>query len=270
MATEVKAEIQAPKATRDRSPAYPFISLKGAVDRLATLEAYFGRHPIGALKAGLAWGMKPESSQAGQTLASLKAYGFVDYQGAGEARVAILTEDGRNYIRAQQDSIKKEILRRSALKPKAISQYWQKWGADRLPDPICIDELVMKGGFSDTGAPVFLKVYDETIAFAGLSHGDKMDVAADADDDATVAPPSAPPSGAPMNTQVTTSHHATPPIRQPVAGIRQDTFTLDEGQAVLQWPERLCADSFEDFESWIQLQLKKIKRSIVQPDAPLQ
>lgn len=270
MASEAKTETtSSPKAPRDRSPAYPFISLKVAIERLAALEAYFGRHPIGALKAGMAWGMKSESSQAAQTLASLKAYGFVDYQGVGEARVAILTEDGRNYIRAQQDSIKKEILKRSALKPKAIHQYWQKWGIDRLPDPICIDDLVMKGGFSDTGAPVFLKVYDETIAFAGLGQSDKMDGFDDDGHDRSPPPPP-PPSGGQMNAQSHLNNHQPPPLRTPVAGVRQDTFTLDEGQAVLQWPDRLSADSFEYFESWIHLQLKKIKGSIAAPDAPLQ
>lgn len=271
MVTEVKTDAAQPvKGARDRSPAYPFISLKVAVDRLVTLEAYFGRHPVAALKAGLAWKMKPESSQAGQTLASLKAFGFVEYQGAGDARVAVLTEDGRNYIRAQQDSIKKEILKRSALKPKAIHQYWQKWGSDRLPDLICIDELVLKGGFSDSGAPIFLKVYDDTIAFAGLAQSDKIDDIGGEDDEDSPLPPPLPPLGGQVNTNIQSNQSHAPHIRTPVAGVRQDTFTLDEGQAVLQWPERLSADSFEDFESWIQLQLKKIKRSIPQSDVSVQ
>lgn len=263
MATEIKTDSQTPvKGTRDRSPAYPFISLKNAVDRLIALEAYFGRHPVPALKAGAAWNMKPESSQAGQTLASLKAYGFVEYQGSGEGRVAVITDDGRNYIRAQQDSIKKEILKRCAFKPKAIHEYWGKWGADRLPDPICLDELVLKGKFSETGAPVFLKVYDETIAFAGLAQSDKM--ANDDLDDLIDAET----GDEPMNTQQAQVASAPPntagssALKAPPAGMRQDTFSLDEGQAVLQWPAQLSAESFEDFESWVALQLRKIKRSV--------
>ena len=53
-----------------------------------------------------------------------------------------------------------------------------------------------------------------------------------------------------------------PPIKPPVVGARQDVFSLDEGQVILQWPAQLSAESYEDFESWIQLQLRKIKRSI--------
>jgi hypothetical protein len=47
-------------------------------------------------------------------------------------------------------------------------------------------------------------------------------------------------------------------------GVRQDTFTLDEGPAMLQYPAKMTAESFEDFEDWLNLQLKKIKRGISQ------
>jgi len=53
-----------------------------------------------------------------------------------------------------------------------------------------------------------------------------------------------------------------PPTKLPLSGNRQDTFSLDEGIAILQWPANLSEASYEDFESWIQLQLKKIKRTV--------
>lgn len=267
MATDVKTESALPvKGTRDRSPAYPFISLKIAVERLAVFESYFGRHPAPAQKVGAAWGMKPDSSQAGQTLASLKSYGLVEYQGAGESRMAVLSEDGRNYLRAQQDSLKKEILKRCALKPKAIHEYWSKWGSDRLPNAMCLDELVLKGGFSETGASVFLRVYDETIGFAGLAGGDKMSfTGGDALDDSEAPTVGENEMNTSQNKPTMTPPSGAPPLsalKPAPVGMRQDTFTLDEGQAVLQWPEKLSAESFEDFESWVELQLRKIKRSI--------
>lgn len=161
-------------AKRDRSPAYPTISLKTAVERLAALDEYFKRYPAPVSKIGLAWGMKPSSSQASSTVAALKAYGLVDYLGAGTELKASVSEDGRTYLRAQQADIKREVMRRAALKPKAIAKYWQEWGAERPPDPICLDELVLKGKFSQPGAQSFLKVYDATIAYAGFSAPDKV------------------------------------------------------------------------------------------------
>ncbi len=51
------------------------------------------------------------------------------------------------------------------------------------------------------------------------------------------------------------------------AGMKEDVFTLDEGPVVLQYPETLSKESFEDLESWLQLIIRKAKRSI-QEGAP--
>lgn len=57
-----------------------------------------------------------------------------------------------------------------------------------------------------------------------------------------------------------------PPVQGPVvarmAGTKQDVFSLDEGQVVLQWPTNMSEESFEDFQAWIELQLRKIGRSV--------
>lgn len=166
------SDSQALKAPKDRSPSYPFIPLRTAIERLVALDAKFGRHPAPALQAGIAWDMKPASSQAAQTLAALKSYGLVDYNGAGDTRTAPISDEGRTYLRAQQENVKKEVLKRAALKPKAIANYWNVWGPDRPPDPVCLDQLVLKGGFTQGAANTFLRVYDETIHYAGLANSD--------------------------------------------------------------------------------------------------
>jgi hypothetical protein len=52
--------------------------------------------------------MKEKSSQGDQTLAALKSFGLVKYDGIGAARHVSLTDEDRNYLRANQDSVKKE------------------------------------------------------------------------------------------------------------------------------------------------------------------
>jgi len=156
------------KGPKDRSPSYPFISLRTAIERLEALERIFGRHPAPASKIGLAWNMKEKSSQAFQTVAALKGYGLVEYEGSNEARVARISDRGRTYLRAQQDHIKREVLQLAALEPKIMRTFWEIWGADRPPDPVCLDDLVLKHRFTDTAAKTFLKVYDETIEYSGL------------------------------------------------------------------------------------------------------
>ena len=175
------------KAPKDRSPSFPFIGLSTAIERLVAYEEKFGRHPTPANKAGLAWEMKEASSQAAQTLAALKSFGLIDYTGSGPARVTNITEEGRNYLRAQQDSIKKDYIRRFALSPKAIASYWEIWGKKRPIDAVCLDELVLKAKFTQSAAETFLRVYDTTIGYAGLTDFDTEELV-NGMKDATVEP----------------------------------------------------------------------------------
>jgi hypothetical protein len=169
----------APKAAKERSPSFPFIPLSTAIGRLEAFERTFGRHPTPANKVGLAWEMKPASSQAAQTVAALKSFGMVEYEGSGPDRLTSITEDGRNYLRAQQASVKQEIARRFAMNPKVIAKYWEEWGSERPMDAVALDHLVLKAAFTESAAATFLTVYDETIAFAGLSDSDKTKVPSD-------------------------------------------------------------------------------------------
>jgi hypothetical protein len=131
-----------------------------------------------------------QASQAQQTLAAIKSFGLVDYKGSGDNLEASVSEDGRTYLRAQQDSVKQEVLKRVALKPKNISKYFALWGADRPPDEVCLDQLVLKGGFTESAGKLFLQVYDSTIAFAKLADSDKIGLQpGDNDEDAEDSPP---------------------------------------------------------------------------------
>lgn len=43
--------------------------------------------------------------------------------------------------------------------------------------------------------------------------------------------------------------------------MNSDTFTLDEGQVILQWPAKMSHESYEDFKSWLELVSRKAKRA---------
>jgi hypothetical protein len=45
-------------------------------------------------------------------------------------------------------------------------------------------------------------------------------------------------------------------------GFKQDVYNLgsDEGQVILQWPEKMSAESYAELEDWIALQMRKIAR----------
>lgn len=44
--------------------------------------------------------------------------------------------------------------------------------------------------------------------------------------------------------------------------MREDVFSMVEGDAVLQWPSRLTQASFEDFKDWLGLIERKAQRAV--------
>jgi hypothetical protein len=249
------------KGSKDRSPSFPFIPLKTAIERLEAFEKKFGRHPAPAAKAGIAWDMKEKSSQADQTLAALKSFGLVRYDGVGPARHAVLTDEGRNYLRAQQDSVKKQILKVCALRPKIIRKFWATWSADRPPDEVALDTLVLHNGFSDAGARNFLKVYDETTAFAGLSSSDKIEDVEEEEEE-TVTPQhqeKASRLGAEADRLLSmkSSDIKPPPATAPML---QETFYLDEGPVTLSFPSNMSQASYDELDAALKLFLMRAKR----------
>jgi len=165
---------------RDRSPAFPVIPLEDALERLVQFENHFKRSGARPEKVGDAWGIAAKS-YADRIAAAMRYYGLLDYQTQASGRSVVVSEEGRKYLRAQQEETKREIVRAAALRPKQIAKFWDEWGKDRPADPACLDDLTLKNGFSDGGARDFLKVYDATIAYAGLTDSDKAQASATVD-----------------------------------------------------------------------------------------
>lgn len=236
---------------RDRSPAYPIIPLETALERLAQFEAHFKRSAARPEKMGDAWNMKAKA-HADRIAAALRYFGLLEYQPSPQGRQVTVSDEGRKYLRAQQEQTKREVIKAAALRPKQIAKFWEEWGQDRPADAACLDDLVLKNGFSEAGARDFLKVYDATISFAKLAPTDKVpdDQVGDVDDE-VVENGSNPPS-----TYVPSKRREVKP------GMKEDVFSLREGDVTLQWPETLSAESYQDLEDWTKLLLRKIKRAI--------
>ena len=50
--------------------------------------------------------------------------------------------------------------------------------------------------------------------------------------------------------------------REVKAGMKEDIYSLPEGDVVLQWAENLSADSYKEIEDWTKLMLRKMKRNV--------
>ncbi len=164
---------EAQERSRDRSPSFPFISLKDAVERAKTFEAVHRRFAARLPIAAELWKISPKSSTMLQTVAALKAYGLMKDSGSGADRKVELTDLAQRILKDARPGNREEAIKQAALKPRLIAEHWTKCGLERPPDATCLSDLHLDQKFTEDAAARFLRVYDDTISFAGLSGTDK-------------------------------------------------------------------------------------------------
>jgi hypothetical protein len=161
------------KAKKDRSPSYPFISLRKAVERAQALFDGHRKEPTRIGTLALTWNYSPSSSGLQQTVAALKQFGLIDETGAGSDRKVQISDLGRRILADLRPGVREEAILEAARRPKLLSDYYAIWLPQRPSDAHCVSELVFDRGFGEPAAKAFLRVFDETVTFAGLRGADK-------------------------------------------------------------------------------------------------
>lgn len=177
MTTEQTAK---PRAKRSgRSPSYPGIDLKEALERSHTLYRIEGKYSASVETILAHWGYKPKSGPGLVTIAALKKFGLLIDEGSGRSRKARLSD---NAIRIALDTRPEtgeryKALQNAALTPTIHRELWNSYG-DSLPSDANLRyELVTERGFTEAGADEFIPQYKRTLAFAHLLNGGKLSVA---------------------------------------------------------------------------------------------
>ena len=81
-----------------RSPNFPYIPLKQALERARSLRKGIVRNEARLATVGTVWSMGTKSSALRQTIAALKHFGLVEYVGAGADRKIKLTDAAHRII----------------------------------------------------------------------------------------------------------------------------------------------------------------------------
>jgi len=242
------------RKTKERSPSFPFINLEQALMRA---QKFYDQEKRGSAPLAVAakhWGYSPSSSGSLQTVAALKSYGLMEDEGSGPQRKVHLSDLAlRILLDKRADSTEREILKRQAtILPQIVLEIAEKW-PEGLPSADTLNHfLVLERGFSQETASKTVKIIHEneqyTKQYASDIVSSTLKTVSDLTSDLKKAPMAeiSQPSVASVGISV----------------FRQDSFTLDEGQVVLRWPEKMSAASYEDFKAWIELQLRKIGRTI--------
>ncbi len=173
--TDVKTPSQAVgKKARTRSPAYPYLDLRAALEKAGTLWRAEGRHAVAVSLAMQHWGYKAESSTGYSCIAALKKFGLVDEDGVGDGRQVKLSRLALTVL-LDEDRASPErnaALQTAALSPRIHAELWEKYGAELPSDSSLRRFLVIEKNFNEAAVDEFLEEYKTTVAFAGLRSAD--------------------------------------------------------------------------------------------------
>lgn len=119
------------KKSRQRSPNYPYYSLKECMGFLNKLYKKYGTTEIHVDDAITQMGHSPTSSTAGRVLASLFSFGLLDSRGAKDNKFVRLSRLSQEILLEEEDSPHRfELLRHAVLNDNAVQTIWKKWGAE--------------------------------------------------------------------------------------------------------------------------------------------
>ena len=176
---------------KERSPSFPFITLTKALERLSAVYKEAKRHEARLPEVATALGLGAKSSGTLQTVAALISFGLLDGSGSGDSRKFRVSDLAFKILEDHRPGAKEGGLREAALKPRLIAEYAESWRNGRPNDAICISELRIDRGFTEEGAAVFLRVFDDAIRYAQCSSHDKK---SDADSNGAALTNSPPPN----------------------------------------------------------------------------
>ena len=165
------SEPQNPPKKRHRSPSYPAISLREAVDKARLVWDKESRHPVNHLVLVKHWGYAEKSSGGLVAMSALIKFGLMEDVEAKVGRELKLTDLALRIV-AGEETERKSALKQAALRPKIYGELWKKYGVDLPSDDSLTSRLILQYDFNRTIVQGFIKDYKDTIKFAEIGSGD--------------------------------------------------------------------------------------------------
>lgn len=299
------------KKKRHRSPNYPTVGLKEAIERTKKFYDTDGKAGASPEMAAKHIGYSTAHGEAYSVLSALKKFGLVEDK-AGRVVPTARAVEILNL--PANDPRRLEAIRKAALAPPIYSEMLKDYRDTGLPaDDTLEGELIAYKGFNPNAVKLFLGAFKETLEFAGLSDFSVLSSERQEENESKQRPkigewvqwehngilglPQAKKlvgfsedgqfgfvegstTGLPVSEIISTEPPEQPSRMVPLrtllraelprssegATMRQDVFSLAEGEAVIHWPSPLSPDSIQDLEEWLELVKRKIRRS--GPDTP--
>lgn len=221
MAEPVGQPNQTKKPVATRSPSYPYVSLREALEKAEAFRVKEGRNAAQREVGVTHWGYKAKSSGGKQTLGALRSFGLMEPEGPmklTEAALRVLLD--KREVSPERDA----LVRKMALLPAIHKRLWERYRTDLPSDGNLRHSLIFDEGFNENTVDDFIKEYKATLEYAGLKEGGNMPP--EGEEQAENSP-----EGGEMEVPATTpkGHHPPPPAVPPPPAHRSPTPRPDAG-----------------------------------------
>jgi hypothetical protein len=220
-----------------RSPSFPFVGLREALDRARAFYEAEQRNAARPETAAAHWGYSPKSSGGKQTIAALRSFGLLE----GDSLVKLSGRALRILLDEREGSEERSrLVQQAALMPPVHARLWERYGAE-LPSPQTLRlSLILDEGFNENSVDDFLTEYRETLEYARLMSGPGRE---------TRTEPAAPAPPPPPKPARTSEENGIDPMVFPL---------LDGNAAEFRIRRRISSEEAEDLRVVFELWLRKI------------
>jgi hypothetical protein len=157
---------------RIRSPAYPALNLKTAIEKAYDFYKAEGRNTA-ALPVTLEhWGYSKRSGSGLKALAALKSFGLIDVTGSGDSQRVKLSDLAlRIILDDREDSPDRaKAVAAAVLQPKIHKKLWNLWGSEMPSHGNIRHHLIFDEKFNEHFVDDFIKEYKSSIDYANVRH----------------------------------------------------------------------------------------------------
>lgn len=156
---------------RKRSPSYPYINLKQAVELTAILYRTEGLNQTPATLALEHLDYSTTSSSGARVLSTLLQFGLLEEIGRGDDKLVRVSDIAISILEAPDNDVQANALCEAALKPESHREVWERWklAENELPSSQTMRYVLLKEvGFHTSAVDSFIDEFIETYEYAGL------------------------------------------------------------------------------------------------------
>lgn len=169
------SDAQTPGPKPIRSPSYPNMSLREAVEEVSKIERLYRSTPVDRTQAAKLIGYSTNSGPANKALAALASYGLLDRAGKGETRV---TERARDIIHAETTDLRSQRLLEAAMEPDLFRELRERFDGIPVPPEDGVITYLNRQGFNPSAVRPAAKAFLETMSYLeelGVSESHRQD-----------------------------------------------------------------------------------------------